>query len=75
MALGDGWNKALAAFQNAVKADSAYIEAFCRMGETYLVELARVNEAVEPLERALQMDPYHAQVRSLLGTAYFRQTA
>lgn len=69
----DGWNKALAAFQNATAADPAYIEAYCRMGETYLVELARVNEAVEPLERAAQMDPHHAQARSLLGTAYFRQ--
>lgn len=69
----DGWNKALAAFQNATAADPAYIEAYCRIGETYLVELARVNEAVEPLERAVQMDPHHAQARSLLGTAYFRQ--
>ena len=69
----DGWNKALTAFRNATTADPAYIEAYCRVGETYLIELARVNDAVEPLERAIQMDPHHAQGRWLLGTAYFRQ--
>ena len=69
----DGWNKALTAFRKATTADPAYIEAYCRVGETYLIELARVNEAVEPLERAVQIDPHHAQGRWLLGTAYFRQ--
>jgi tetratricopeptide (TPR) repeat protein len=67
------WHRAAQAFQQATIADPNYIEAFYKLGDTYLKVLARASEAVPPLQRAVQMDPHHAESHRLLGLAYFRQ--
>ena len=67
------WQSATRAFQQAAITDPDYIEAYYKLGDTYLKVLAKASKAVPPLQKAVAMDPHHAESRRLLGIAYFRQ--
>ena len=67
------WQSATRAFQQAAIADPDYLEAHYKLGDTYLKVLAQASKAIPPLQKAVEMDPHHAESRRLLGIAYFRQ--
>ena len=67
------WKPAIDALRIAINLTPDFVDAHVRLGEAYLIGMARAKEAAEPLERALQLQPNHARARRLLGDAYLRQ--
>ena len=59
--------------QTAIKLAPDFVDAYVRLGEAYLIGTANAKDAVEPLQRALQLQPDLSRARRLLGTAYLRQ--
>ena len=66
------WKPAIHALQNAINLTSNFADAHVRLGEAHLIGMANAKDAVEPLKRALQLQPDLFKARRLLGTAYLR---
>ena len=66
------WKDAIRAFQDAIKADPNYVEVYSELGEAYLNTLGSIDQAISPLEKAVQLHPHDERARRLLGTAYLR---
>lgn len=66
------WKDAIREFQDAIQADPAYVEVYTELGEAYLNALGSVDQAISPLEKAVQLHPNDERARRLLGTAYLR---
>ena len=66
------WKDAIQAFQDAMEADPTYVEVYIELGEAYLNTLGSIDQAISPLEKAVQLHPHDERARRLLGTAYLR---
>ena len=66
------WKPAIQALQTAINLTPDFADAHVRLGEAHLIGMANAEEAVEPLQRALQLQPGRFKARRLLGTAYLR---
>lgn len=66
------WNAALEEYRHILQQNPTCVAALCQMGEIYLLRLARPQDALEPLHRALALDSENPLAWRLLGTAYFR---
>lgn len=66
------WKPAIHALQNAINLTPDFADAHVRLGEAHLIGMANAKDAVEPLQRALQLQSDLFKARRLLGTAYLR---
>ena len=66
------WKDAIRVFHDAIQADPAYVEVYTELGEAYLNALGNVDQAISPLEKAVELHPNDERARRLLGTAYLR---
>ena len=62
------WKDAIQAFQDAMEADPTYVEVYSELGEAYLNTLGSIDQAISPLEKAVQLHPHDERARRLLGT-------
>lgn len=66
------WNSALEEYRQVLHQDPTCLTALCEIGEISLLRLARPQDALEPLHRALTLSSENPLAWRLLGTAYFR---
>jgi protein O-mannosyl-transferase len=64
-------NKAIGEFNEAIRLDPAYCEAYSNLGDC-LLQVGRVDEAMEQLRRALQLNPGYPEAHNNLGTVLQR---
>ena len=64
------WKQSAQAFKYAINAAPNRIEAYYQLGEVYMGGMGRTIDAIPVLQKAIRIDPNHADVRRLLGTAY-----
>ncbi len=82
MALGDAYsgvgryNEALTEYKDVVDADPQYAEGYLKLGNLYYLasqsDPARVNQAIETLEKLLTLQPDHLEGKALLAQSLFR---
>ena len=76
---GRGWTffdeeqyeKAIAAFTNAINIDSDFKEAYCHLGVIY-IEQQRYTKALEVLKKAVAIDPRFKEAHFNLALAYLK---
>lgn len=76
---GRGWTffdeeqyeKAIAAFTNAINIDSDFKEAYCHLGVIY-IEQQRYTKALAVLKKAVQIDPRFKEAHFNLALAYLK---
>src|SRR5216110_1747164 len=66
------YEKALSAFENALKCDSGYVEAYNRMGDTYYAQ-HNDEEALKAYESARKYDPRSTWAWYGIGNVYLRR--
>ena len=67
------WKLAVNSLQTAIKLAPDFVDAHVRLGEAYLIGMARAEAATAPLAHVLQLRPDLSRARRLLGDAYLRQ--
>lgn len=82
MALGDAYyrgalfNDALGEYSAVVDADPKYAEGYYKLGNLYVLasqsDPQRVFQAIETLEKLLELEPDHINGKALLAQAHFR---
>ncbi|MDT4956144.1 MAG: hypothetical protein QOJ02_4282 [Acidobacteriota bacterium] len=63
------WQNAITWLKQAVTIQPDFFEAYCLLGEAYM-ELGQVEEAIETLDRAIQLRPKDTNPHLKLGLAY-----
>ena len=66
------WLPAIESLRAAVEFDPDHADAHCELGEAYLIGTASSSAALDPLQRAAELEPNHPRARRLLGLALLR---